>query len=62
MSDRPWHSLGIAELAAGLDTDATRGLVAVEAARRLASEGPNELRREEATSPITSSLDGRCGV
>ncbi|HSP51690.1 MAG TPA: cation-transporting P-type ATPase, partial [Cryobacterium sp.] len=33
-----------AEIARRLETDAARGLTGAEAARRLATEGPNELR------------------
>ena len=52
MSDLPWHARPLAEVAAALRTDPDRGLDAAEAARRLAADGANELRREESTSPL----------
>ena len=49
---RSWHALQVAEVAGALGTDTSRGLDAVEAARRLATDGANELRREESRSPL----------
>ena len=51
-----WHAQGVSEVAASLATDPVRGLTADEAARRLAQDGPNELRRGEAVSPLTILL------
>jgi Ca2+-transporting ATPase len=48
--DARWHALDAAEVAAALGSDAERGLAPEEAARRLAQEGPNELRAEEGRS------------
>ncbi len=47
------HSKPLGEVAAELATNVTSGLSAAEAARRLEHEGPNELRKEEAVSPLT---------
>ena len=47
-----WHARPAAEAAAELATDARLGLTRPEAARRLAADGPNEIRREERRSPI----------
>lgn len=51
MTDR-WHAESAGEIAARLATDPVRGLTAAEAARRLVLDGPNELRRGEAVSPL----------
>jgi hypothetical protein len=42
-----WHAEDATAVAGRLATDPARGLAPDEAARRLASEGPNELRRAE---------------
>ncbi len=49
----PWHARSAAEAAAELGTDARLGLTRAEAARRLAADGPNEIRREEGRSALT---------
>src|SRR5581483_320152 len=46
-----WHTQPVPEILAALDTS-PHGLSAAEAARRLAADGPNELRRGETISPI----------
>jgi Ca2+-transporting ATPase len=48
-----WHARSSAEVADALRTDAVAGLPAAEAARRLAADGPNELPRADAVSPLT---------
>jgi len=47
-----WHTLSVDALATQLTTDPLRGLALQEAATRLASTGPNELRKGEAISPL----------
>jgi Ca2+-transporting ATPase len=49
----PWHARPAAEAATELGTDAQLGLTRAEAARRLAANGPNEIRREERRSAFT---------
>ena len=51
MNDRPWHALDVGEALKALESDAAHGLSEAEAARRLASHGPNELKKEEKVSP-----------
>jgi Ca2+-transporting ATPase len=46
-----WHALPWEQAAAVLVTDASRGLSAAEAGRRLAAEGPNELLDRSGKSP-----------
>ncbi len=48
----PWHARSAAEAAAELATDVQLGLTHAEAARRLATDGPNEIRREERRSAL----------
>ena len=47
-----WHARSGAETVEALESDSDRGLTAVEAARRLAAAGPNELRRGERRSVL----------
>jgi Ca2+-transporting ATPase len=47
-----WHDRPITELAAQLATDALRGLTPEEAAQRLHTWGPNELRKGQSISPL----------
>ncbi|HSD09797.1 MAG TPA: HAD-IC family P-type ATPase, partial [Candidatus Binatia bacterium] len=47
-----WHDRSGDEVVAALQSDAIQGLAPAEAARRLAADGPNELRRGEAVSPL----------
>ncbi len=53
MNETKWHSLDVAEALKALGTDPRRGLSDEEAARRLAENGPNELRKEDRVSPWT---------
>jgi Ca2+-transporting ATPase len=46
-----WHAKGVDEVLAALGTG-REGLSEDEAARRLQSDGPNELKKEEGTSPL----------
>ena len=46
-----YHTLAVAQVAADLGTDPVGGLSSVEAARRLAEHGPNQLRETKATPP-----------
>ncbi len=48
-----WHASSADQVSARLRTDAARGLAAEEAARRLAADGPNELRKAEGISAWT---------
>ena len=48
----PWHHRPAGELAAELGTGTSAGLSVREAARRLQADGPNELPRAEAISPL----------
>ena len=48
---KPWHEVDSAVVAAQLGTDPERGLTASEAARRLTTNGPNELIESAARSP-----------
>jgi Ca2+-transporting ATPase len=48
-----WHDKPIDKLATQLATDMVRGLSSQEAAGRLTQNGPNELRKGEALSPLT---------
>ena len=54
---RPWHALGVDEVAARLRTSPTTGLRRQEAARRLAEHGPNELATSGAVAPWRLLLD-----
>jgi Ca2+-transporting ATPase len=47
-----WHARSGVEVVAALQGDALGGLTPAEAARRLAADGPNELRRGEAASAL----------
>jgi Ca2+-transporting ATPase len=49
---RSWHAVAIEEVIHRLETDAAQGLRSDEAARRLAAEGANELRRSPPISPL----------
>lgn len=46
-----WHALAPDQVLHRLRTDPHRGLTSAEVAGRLAQSGPNELRKEEKTSP-----------
>jgi Ca2+-transporting ATPase len=46
-----WHALEVADVAARLQTSATGGLERVEAERRLAEHGPNELQAAQRVPP-----------
>ncbi len=48
----PWHARSAAEAATELGSDPRLGLSRVEAARRLAADGPNEVRRTEGRSAL----------
>ncbi len=48
----PWHARSVDEVAPALGGDAKLGLTRDEAARRLAAEGPNELRKAERRSAL----------
>jgi Ca2+-transporting ATPase len=52
-----WHALSSADVAALLRVDPARGLVAAEAARRLAEEGPNRLAGKPAKPAWRRFLD-----
>jgi Ca2+-transporting ATPase len=56
MNETMWHTLDAAEALRTLETDAHAGLAADEAARRLETVGPNELRKEDRVSPWTIFL------
>jgi Ca2+-transporting ATPase len=56
MNKTTWHSLDVAEALKALATDPHRGLTEEEAARRLAANGPNELKKEDKVSPWTIVL------
>lgn len=47
-----WHDRAVTQIAAQLGTDPGSGLSSGEAARRLAAEGPNELRRAQRASAM----------
>ena len=53
---RDWHALPPGTVTIKLATDAARGLSVVEAQRRLAIYGPNELTQATTTSAITIFL------
>jgi Ca2+-transporting ATPase len=53
MIDMKWHSLDVAGALKALGTDPHKGLSDEEAARRLADNGPNELKKEDRVSPWT---------
>jgi magnesium-transporting ATPase (P-type) len=53
---RPWHALPADEVAALLRTDAAAGLAADEAARRLATHGPNALPEPPPNPPWRAVL------
>jgi Ca2+-transporting ATPase len=48
---RPWHAMDVDTVVRELAADPVHGLSPEEAARRLATYGPNELTREEKASP-----------
>jgi len=48
---RDWHQLDTTDVLERLRTDSTTGLTTVEAARRLAEHGPNELQAAHGVSP-----------
>ena len=48
----PWHARTAAATVAELGSDPRRGLTRAEAARRLAADGPNEVRRAEGRSTL----------
>jgi P-type Ca2+ transporter type 2C len=52
-----WHALDPDEVAARLETSATRGLDGEEAARRLAEHGPNEIQAARRVPPWRLLLD-----
>src|SRR5512134_2233246 len=51
-----WHSLALEEVAARLGSDPAAGLEPAEAARRLAQDGANELRRASRRSALAILL------
>jgi Ca2+-transporting ATPase len=51
MAETMWHTLDAAEALRALDSDPRTGLAADEAARRLGTYGPNELKKEDRPSP-----------
>jgi Ca2+-transporting ATPase len=51
MAETMWHALDVAESLRTLDSDPRTGLAAGEAARRLGTYGPNELKTEDRPSP-----------
>ena len=53
-TDSSWHDRGLDEAVRELRSHPSTGLVAAEAALRLAADGPNELRRGRAVSPWLS--------
>jgi len=55
MDARPWHALGLAAVFKELDTS-EEGLDPAEAARRLASTGPNQLPAASRTHPLVRFL------
>jgi Ca2+-transporting ATPase len=56
MNDVDWHSLDVPEALKALESDPRRGLSNDEVTRRLATHGPNELKKEEKISPWTIFL------
>ncbi|MGZ5496116.1 MAG: cation-transporting P-type ATPase, partial [Candidatus Aminicenantales bacterium] len=56
MNETKWHSLDVADALKTLATDPRQGLDDDEAARRLAANGPNELKKEDRISPWTIFL------
>ncbi|WP_461209572.1 cation-translocating P-type ATPase [Desulfocurvus sp. DL9XJH121] len=56
MSEESWHALDVPEAVRRLGADPLAGLCAEDAAARLAEHGPNELAREERTSPLALFL------
>jgi Ca2+-transporting ATPase len=52
-----WHALDANDVAARLETSATRGLGGEEAARRLAEHGPNEIQAAHRVPPWRLLLD-----
>jgi Ca2+-transporting ATPase len=53
MAEMVWHSMDFTEALKALETDAYRGLTSAEIAGRLEEYGPNELKSEDAVSPLT---------
>jgi magnesium-transporting ATPase (P-type) len=51
------HALAVAELAARLGVDPTRGLATADAEARLATHGPNELEPPHRSSVLASIVD-----
>jgi P-type Ca2+ transporter type 2C len=47
-----WHAVAYDQLAAELGSDIARGLTAAEAATRLISHGPNDIRKARRDSPL----------
>jgi Ca2+-transporting ATPase len=56
-ADTDWHARSTAEITAALETDIEAGLSADEVERRLAADGPNQIRDREAISPLAIFLD-----
>ena len=56
MNETKWHSLDVADALKTLASDPHKGLDDDEAARRLAANGPNELKKEDRVSPWTIFL------
>jgi magnesium-transporting ATPase (P-type) len=54
----PWHAIGAEEALRRLGSDAEKGLVESEAARRLASYGPNRLPEGAKRGPLRRNCLG----
>ncbi|OGP96051.1 MAG: ATPase [Deltaproteobacteria bacterium RBG_16_47_11] len=52
MSNTIWHSMEVAQVLKGLNTDPHQGLTEEEVKRRLETHGYNELKKEEKVSPF----------
>lgn len=52
MAEKKWHSIDAVQVLEGLDTDPHQGLTNDEVNRRLEKYGYNELKKEEAVSPL----------
>jgi len=51
-ADKTWHGLKVDEAVAALETDASRGLAAEEAGKRLVNSGPNLLTKKKGQGPL----------
>ena len=54
--NKRWHSLGLDEVTASLETDMERGLASAEARERLERDGPNRLTPQKGQGPIVRFL------